>query len=169
MTTPEAMIEPLGFIASEIELNTMRTAERPKVALDEFWIKCAGNVDKARELIRIYYMRVVYANYYFTSITEGWRSERGMIYVIYGPPDKVYKSADGESWGYRKPVMRSSWGTRYKVEDEYLYFTFRKKESVFTDNDYYLSRNETLVTLWEQAVASWRKGIVFRLDNPEEI
>jgi GWxTD domain-containing protein len=169
MNTPEEMIEPLAYLAGEDELNSMRTAPRPKVALDEFWIKCGGNVEKSRELIRIYYTRVFYANYYFTSYKEGWRSDRGMIYLIYGPPDKVYKTTDGENWGYRKPVIKSSWGTRYRVKEEYLFFTFRKKQNVFSDNDFYISRSETLVTFWEQAVASWRKGIVFRLDNPEEI
>lgn len=169
MTTPEAMIEPLAYLATDIELENMRKAERPKMALDEFWIKCGGNVERARELIRIYYTRVVYANYYFTSYKEGWRTERGMIYLIYGPPDKVYKGPDGESWGYRKPVIKSSWGTRYKVKEEYLYFTFKKKSEIFSDNDYFISRSETLVTFWEQAVASWKKGIVFRLDNPEGI
>jgi GWxTD domain-containing protein len=169
MTKPETMIEPLTYLATENELNDMRTALKPKVALDEFWIKCGGNVEKARELIRIYYTRVLYANYYFTSYKEGWRTERGMTYIIYGPPDKVYKNSEGESWGYRKPVLKSSWGTRYKVQEDYLYFNFKKKESTFSDNDYFLSRNENLITFWEQAVAAWKKGIVFRLDNPEEI
>ena len=77
-----------------------------------------GNIDKARELIRIYYTRILYSNYYFTSYKEGWRTERGMIYTIYGPPDKVYKTSDGESWGYRKPVLRSSWGGRVHVAGE---------------------------------------------------
>jgi GWxTD domain-containing protein len=162
------MIEPLAYLATEDELNSMRSALRPKTALDDFWIKCGGNVDKARELIRIYYTRVVYANYYFTSYKEGWRTERGMIYLIYGPPDKVYKTPEGESWGYRKPVIKSSWGYRYRVKEEYLFFNFKKKESIFSDNDYYLSRSESLITLWDQAVACWKKGIVFRLDNPEE-
>jgi GWxTD domain-containing protein len=168
LTTPEVMIEPLVYIASETEMKTMHEADRSKLALDNFWIKCGGNIEKARELIRIYYTRVYYANQYFTSFTEGWRTDRGMIYIIYGPPDKVYKSSDGESWGYLKPVIKSSWGPRYRVKDEYLFFIFRKRNSIFTDNDFYLSRSETLVTLWDQAVASWRKGIVFRLDNPEE-
>jgi GWxTD domain-containing protein len=168
MNTPEAMIEPLVYLTTPDELDQMRSAPRPKVALDEFWIRCAKNVDKARELIRIYYTRVQYANYYFSSYEEGWRTERGMIYLIYGPPDKVYKSTEGESWGYRKPVVRSSWGSRYTVKEEYLYFNFKKKESIFSNNDYYLSRSETLVSFWDQAVACWKKGIVFRLDNPEE-
>jgi GWxTD domain-containing protein len=168
LTTPEVMIEPLAYLATENALDSMRSAARPKTALDDFWIKCGGNVEKSRELIRIYYTRVMYANYYFSSYKEGWRTERGMIYLLYGPPDKVYKTPEGESWGYRKPVIKSSWGYRYRVKEDYLFFIFKKKESIFSDNDYYLSRSESLITLWEQAVTSWKKGIVFRLDNPEE-
>ena len=169
MTQPEEMIEPLGYLASPAEVEGLRSAVKPKVALDDFWISCGGNIDRARELIRIYYTRALYSNYYFTSYKEGWRSERGMIYIIYGPPDKVYKSNDEESWGYKKPRVKSRWGGRFSVKEEYMYFNFKKRENNFSDNDYYLSRSETLVTLWDQAIASWRKGIVFRLDNPEDI
>jgi GWxTD domain-containing protein len=167
MRSPDVMIEPLAYLASKEELDTMRFALRQKMALDDFWIKMGGNVDKARELIRIYYMRVLYTNFYFSSYKEGWRSERGMIYIIYGPPDKVYKSAEGENWGYSKPVIKSSWGGRYSVTEDYLFFNFKKDDNLYSDNDYYLSRNETLVTYWDKAIASWRKGVVFRLDNPE--
>jgi GWxTD domain-containing protein len=167
MRTPEVMIEPLAYLASPDEMDSLRYAVKKKLALDAFWIKVGGNVDKARELIRIYYTRALYTNFYFTSYKEGWRTERGMIYIIYGPPDKVYKTIDGENWGYRKPVVKSSWGGNYSVKEEYLFFNFKKSESIYSDNDYYLARNETLVTYWDKAVASWRKGIVFRLDNPE--
>jgi GWxTD domain-containing protein len=169
MTSPETMIEPLGYLASRDEIASLRSAIKPKAALDDIWIKYGGNVEKARELIRIYYTRVLYSNYYFTSYKEGWRSERGMIYIIYGPPDKVYKTSDGESWGYRKPVIKSSWGGRYTMSDDYLFFNFKMRKSPFSDNDYYLSRSETLVTYWDQAVLSWRNGTVYRLDNPEDI
>jgi GWxTD domain-containing protein len=169
VTTPEKMIEPLIYLTSQDELAELKSAAKPKAALDDFWIKCGGNVDKARELIRIFYTRVLYSNYYFTSYKDGWRSERGMIYIIYGPPDKVYKTADGESWGYKKPVIKSKWGGRYTVTDSYLFFNFKKRENIFSDNDFYLSRSETLVTFWDKAITSWRKGIVFRLDNPKGI
>jgi GWxTD domain-containing protein len=169
MNSPREMIEPLAYLATADKMEEMRSAPRPKVALDDFWISCAKNVDKARELIRIYYTRVEYADYYFSSYKEGWRTERGMIYIMYGPPDKLYKNSEGESWGYRKPIIKSSWGTRYTVKEDYLYFNFRKKNSIFSDNDYYLQRSENPVTFWDQAVNSWKKGIVFRLDNPEEI
>jgi GWxTD domain-containing protein len=169
VTTPEKMIEPLVFLASQDEMTDLKTAAKPKAALDDFWIKCGGNVDKARELIRIFYTRVLYSNYYFTSYKEGWRTERGMVYIIYGPPDKVYKTSEGEAWGYKKPVIKSKWGGRFAVTDSYLYFNFKKRENVFSDNDFYLSRSETLVTYWDKAIEKWRKGIVFRLDNPKGI
>jgi GWxTD domain-containing protein len=169
MTSPEVMIDPLVYLASRDEIDELKSSIKPKVALDDFWIKCGGNVDKARELIRIYYTRVLFSNVYFTSYKEGWRSERGMIYIIYGPPDKVYKTSEGESWGYKKPNVKSAWGSRYSKEDDYLFFNFKLRDSRFTENDFYLSRSETLVTFWDKAIASWRKGVVFRLDNPEDI
>jgi GWxTD domain-containing protein len=169
MTSADVMIAPLAYLASANEITELSSALKPKVALDEFWIKCGGNVEKARELIRIYYTRVLFSNYYFTSYSEGWRTERGMIYIVYGPPDKLYKTDDGESWGYKKPRVKSKWGNRYKVSEDYLYFNFKKRKNIFSDNDFYLSRSESLITFWDKAVASWRKGVVFRLDNPEGI
>ena len=169
MTKPEAMMQPLVYLTSLSELNELTSSIKPKVALDEFWIKCGGNIEKARELIRIYYTRVLYSNIYFTSYKEGWRTERGMIYIIYGPPDKVYKTIEGENWGYKKPKVESKWGSRYGSKEDYLFFNFKKKNNKFSDNDYFLSRNESLVTFWDKAVASWRKGVVFRLDNPEDL
>jgi GWxTD domain-containing protein len=168
MTAPEEMIGPLAYLNNEDEMNTLRSGIKPKVALDNFWLGCGGNIDKARELIRIYYTRVLYSNYYFTSFKEGWRTERGMIYIIYGPPDKIYKSYNEESWGYRKPVVKSRWGARFDIKEEYLFFNFKRNENKFSENEYYLSRNETAVTYWDKAVLAWRKGIVFRLDNPSD-
>jgi GWxTD domain-containing protein len=169
MTTPVDMIEPLAYLASEDEMAAMRSSIKPKLALDDFWVKCGGNIEKSRELIRIYYTRALYANYYFSSYREGWRTDRGMIFMIYGPPDKVYKSAEEESWGYRKSEVKSSWGTRYHVKEDYLFFNFKKRDNRFSDNDYSLNRSETVVSYWDRAVSSWRKGIVFRLDNPADI
>jgi GWxTD domain-containing protein len=168
MTTPEEMFEPLAYISSEDELAALRSSIKPKVALDDFWISCGGNIEKARELIRIYYTRALYANYYFTSYKEGWRTDRGMIYLLYGPPDKVYKSSEDESWGYRKSEIKTTWGTRTQVKEDYLFFHFKKRDSRFSDNDYSLSRSETVASYWDKAVLNWRKGIVFRLDNPSD-
>ncbi len=39
------------------------------------------------ELMNEYYYRVYVANQRFSGQREGWRSDRGMIYIIYGEPD----------------------------------------------------------------------------------
>jgi len=169
MSEPETMIDPLIYLTNENEIEEMKKNDRVKVALDEFWLEITGNIERSRELIRIYFNRVLYANYFFTSHKEGWRTDRGMIYIIYGPPDKVYKTPGGERWGYLKKQVKRGWGIRYKVEDEYLYFSFRQRENPFTTNDYTLLRSESVTSYWDEAIRAWRSGIVFRLDNPTGI
>lgn len=169
MIRPETMIPPLGYIATREEMDSMLTAAKPKVALDAFWLRRNESIERSKELIRIYYNRTLFANYYFTSYKEGWLTDRGMIFIIYGPPDKVYKNPEGESWGYKKPLEKSRWGTRYTMEEKYLWFNFRKQKNKFTENDYTLNRASTPVSYWDVAVARWREGKVFRLDNPEEL
>jgi len=169
MTSPETMIPPLAYLATPQELEEMLTAEKPKLALDKFWFDRTGSIERSKELIRIWYNRTLFANYYFSSYKAGWLTDRGMIYIMYGPPDKVYKNAEGESWGYKKPPVKSRWGSRYTMEDQYLWFNYRKQKSVFSENDFVLNRAGTPVSYWDIAVARWREGKVFRLDNPEEL
>ncbi|MEA1887695.1 MAG: GWxTD domain-containing protein [Bacteroidota bacterium] len=169
MTEPETMIDPIIYLTNENKIEEIKNSDRLKVALDKFWLDITGNIERSRELIRIYYNRVLYANYFFTSHKEGWRTDRGMMYIIYGPPDKVYKTPEGERWGYLKRQVKKGWGIRYKIEDEYLYFTFRKRENPFSTNDYVLIRSESVTSYWDEAIRTWRSGIVFRLDNPRGI
>ncbi len=169
MARPETMIPPLAYIATPQEMEEMMTAAKPKLALDKFWLDRTGSIERSKELIKIYYNRTLFANYYFTSYKAGWLTDRGMIYVLYGPPDKVYKNAQGESWGYARPKTKSRWGARHTTEDRYLWFNFRKQESLFSDNDFVLNRAGTPVSYWDLAVARWRQGIVFRLDNPGDL
>ena len=169
MSSPETMIPPLSYLATPLEMEAMMTAEKPKLALDQFWLDRTGSIERSKELIRIYYNRTLFANYYFSSYKAGWLTDRGMIYIIYGPPDKVYKNSEGESWGYRKPPVKSRWGSRYTFEEEYLWFNFRKQKNIFSDNDFALNRASTPVSYWDVAVARWREGKVFRLDNPQEL
>lgn len=169
MTSPETMIPPLAYLATPLEMDSLLNAEKPKLALDQFWLDRTGSIERSKELIRIYYNRTLFSNYYFSSYKAGWLTDRGMIYIIYGPPDKVYKNAEGESWGYRMPPVKSKWGSRYTYEEEYLWFNFRKQKNTFSDNDFVLNRASTPVSYWDMAVARWRGGQVFRLDNPGDL
>ena len=58
------------------------------------------------ELMEQYYSRVRYVNEHFTSFTPGWRTDMGMIYILFGPPDdieRIFMSSDrnaNQTWHY---------------------------------------------------------------------
>jgi GWxTD domain-containing protein len=84
-SSPNVLIETLAYIATPAEIRSMTAHDNAKIAVDEFWLARSNNIERSRELLRIYYNRVRFANHYFTSFKEGWRSDRGMIYIMYGP------------------------------------------------------------------------------------
>ena len=64
--------------------------EEKKGFFTETWEKLDPSPDSERnELMNEYYYRVQTANRRFSGQREGWRSDRGMIYIIYGEPDAV--------------------------------------------------------------------------------
>ena len=95
------MVLPLQYIVSAKEYQKLTHVTNQKLALDKFWLSLAkGDEEKARQLIRIFYTRVMFANNYFLSYSEGWKTDRGMIYIIYGPPKIIQKNFKKEKWIY---------------------------------------------------------------------
>ena len=39
-----------------------------------------------------YFYRVAYSNENFNSWGQGWETDMGMIYILFGPPDEVQRS-----------------------------------------------------------------------------
>lgn len=145
------LVPPLRYITSNEEYDHIIHAKDTKQAIDDFWLNIAGNnKEKAKSLIRIYYNRVQDANKFFSSYLEGWKTDRGMIYIIYGPPNVVYRNSTGESWTYGEDRNFMS-----------LQFTFQKTSNPFTDNDFTLDRSPQFRNAWYNAVDIWREGRVY--------
>jgi GWxTD domain-containing protein len=153
LTEASLLIEPLRYLTTRREYEELRSASDKKKAVDDFWLKLSGNPDRGRQLIRKYYSRVEEANRLFTSYLEGWKSDRGLIYIIFGQPNFVYRTAAGESWVYGEPRNALS-----------VTFNFAKVKNPFSDNDYSLNRSLTYENVWFTAVETWRQGRVFN-DN----
>ena len=82
------------------------------------------------ELMEEYYIRVNYVNEYFNmSWKEGWETDFGMIYILFGPPDEIQRSN-----------VNSSNASAYQV----WYYNRINKQFVFKDQngfgDYRLDR-----------------------------
>ncbi len=48
-----------------------------------------------------HYRRIAYANQRFSSSTPGWKTDRGRIYIQFGPPDELEAHPDRQQWLYR--------------------------------------------------------------------
>jgi GWxTD domain-containing protein len=145
------MIKSLRFITTKQEYDELLSASNIKFALDKYWLKCASNnKDKARLLIKTYYSRIEKCNNYFSSYDEGWKTDRGLVFLIFGAPNSVSRDTYAETWVYgdESNAMRQ------------VKFIYTKVENPFSDNDYVLNRSESYKELWYRNVDSWRMGRV---------
>ena len=140
----------IRYICSRNEYRKIKDSTYPKKELDDFWIETAGSKEKAKELIAIYYNRVREANVYFSSLTEGWRTDRGLIHIVFGNPNKVIKDGEDELWIYGEESNLNS-----------MTFRFVKQNSIYSDNHFILERNPMFKPGWDRAVSSWRNGRIF--------
>jgi len=146
VTLHSQMLDALRYITSSKEFQQLTAYKIPKQAVDSFWIANTGRSDLATELIRKYYMRVETANKLYTSFTDGWKTDRGMIFIIMGKPSGVFRSFSQEVWIYGE-----------NDDPGALRFYFNKAQNPFTDNDYVLNRNPYYKSVWYQNVQLWRR------------
>ena len=145
---------PLRYLTTRREYDELSEAfnnppELKKLA-DEFWLNRSGSVERSKILLQAYYNRVQEANIFFSSYLEGWKTDRGIIYVIYGPPNRVFRSSEGENWIYGDQNSSLSY-----------YFTFTKVNNPFSDNDYAMERLNSYRYGWGQAIEAWRNGHIY--------
>lgn len=153
IASTEDMVGPLAYLASSQEFNDLVNQTNLKLAVDNFWLQAGGNVNTSRELIRVYYNRVFFANYFFTSYKEGWKTDRGMMFIVYGPPNILTKQGNTEIWVYYRKKSR-----------EPLQFTFSRHDNPYSQNDFLLERN-FVNSLWTLAVRDWRSGKIFYTES----
>jgi GWxTD domain-containing protein len=149
----DEMVPPLRYITSKEEFTELTSSTNKKLAVEKFWINCTGNTDRAKEVIRKYYNRVQDANRYFSSYLEGWKTDRGMVYLIYGAPNVIYRTANSETWIYGEENNLNS-----------VQYLFSKVNNPFTDNDYGLERSAMYKQSWYVAVDIWRQGRTYLQD-----
>lgn len=154
LTRARDMVECLRFITRKKEYERLLESENLKRSLDKFWLQRAGSPERGKVLIREYYGRVQRANQFFTTYKEGWQTDRGLIFIIYGEPDQVIKTGTAEHWSYVGTPSRPA-----------IQFSFYRKPSPFTYNHYVLNRDMNYEAAWHQAVFEWRQGQIRNLSR----
>lgn len=143
------LVEALRYITKSEEFESMIRADDSKAAVDSFWMKRAGSFDRGKVLVKEFYGRVQRANQFFTTYKEGWKTDRGVVLVIYGEPDIVYKSVQSEQWIYESTATQDR-----------ISFTFERNPNSFTQSEPRLIRSAYYEDSWHRSVYEWRKGLV---------
>lgn len=136
---------PLIYICTRDEISRLTLAKNNKKAFDRIILSITEDTDRARTLIKNYFRRVELANTYFTSYKEGWKTDRGMIYIIFGMPEEVFKFSDREVWNYKNDNFK-------------ITFTFSKSSSIFDPENYVLIREKRFRETWLETVDLWRNA-----------
>lgn len=80
-------------------------AERERF-IELFWLqRDPTSSTVVNEFKEEHYRRIAYANERFTASVPGWKTDRGRIYIIYGPPDEIESHPSGGN--YRTPDGRT--------------------------------------------------------------
>lgn len=137
----------LRYLNPQWEFDDLMAMD-PEKAVNEFWYFKSRKPERSEDMMRNYYGRAQRANELFTSYKEGWKTDRGMIFMVYGPPDKVFKFKDREIWEYGYDTYYSG-----------LRFEFSKVENIFTKNDFRLYRQAHFEPSWMGIVNNWRTDI----------
>lgn len=147
-TKLESLIKPLVYISTTEEIKMLTKSTEPKKAFDRYWLKHGGNANDGKRLIKVYYDRVEEANQKFTGYKEGWKTDMGMIYIIFGQPTYVYRNGEQEQWIYEKTEGMSQ-----------VKFTFVKIANLYSNNHFELIRYPEYEEFWYKKVDLWRKGV----------
>jgi GWxTD domain-containing protein len=116
--------------------------------IEQFWLRRDPTPDTPEnEFKEEHYRRIAYANEHFASGIPGWRTDRGRIYVVFGPADEVDSHPSGGS--YERPMDEGGGETStYPFEDwRYRYIEGIGNEVIieFVDqcmcNEYKISLN----------------------------
>jgi GWxTD domain-containing protein len=98
--------EEAVYIISDGERRAFRQlttdAEREKF-IEQFWLRRDPTPDTVENEYREeHYRRIAYANENFASGVPGWKTDRGMIYIKFGPPDEREEHRSGGA--YKRPI-----------------------------------------------------------------
>ncbi len=143
----EEMVDMVTYISTRKEHEELRAAQDKKKALDTYWISMTRNADTAKELIKEYFRQVEFANILFTDFKEGWKTDKGMVYIVMGPPQEVNFYLDREVWSYG--------GTN---ESSRIRFTFARVKNILSPHYYTLNRSRAYQPVWFKNISLWRSG-----------
>jgi len=154
----QEMAEPLQYIMRESEFKNLMSISDPdslKEAIDRFWLSNIQDMSVARSTINLYYERVEEANKQFSSFKEGWKTDTGKVYILFGPPLYIQRAPNRMRWFY----------THLRETSRYT-FSFERDKSpneAFPFSHYILDRNSRNYGIQHRQKQLWRSGRILTI------
>lgn len=151
--TPRELAAPLVYLMKDKDHEKMMAIQSDdslKAAIDRFWLENIQNAALAKNVISLYYQRVEEANKLFSNFKEGWKTDRGMIYILFGPPLDTYQRLRTVRWSYK-----------FNEEDpEYTYYfrSSKTKTDFYPFDHYVLQRNNMYFRIEYRIRELWLSG-----------
>ncbi|HZI19081.1 MAG TPA: GWxTD domain-containing protein [Pyrinomonadaceae bacterium] len=105
--------EDVSYIITDDERKAYRklqTDEEREQFIEQFWRRRDPDPDtEVNEYLEEHYERIAYANQHFASGIPGWKSDRGRIYIMFGPPHERETHPTGGS--YERPSYHGGGST----------------------------------------------------------
>lgn len=159
LKTPKELAAPLYYLMTKKEYEQLLLIEDDnelKKEIDRFWLKNIKNSRKAQNVILLYYQRVEEANKQFSNFKEGWKTDMGMIYILFGPPWYVMSSLDKTQWAYSYNFN--------EFETNFYFYSPKLNTKYFPFDSHILVRNQQYFNIQYQQVQKWLTGSIVR-DN----
>lgn len=157
LRTPRELAQPLIYLMKEKNYESMMAIQDQdslKKAIDEFWLRKIGSKVEARQVLEKYYHRVEEANKQFSNFKEGWKTDPGMIYILFGPPWYVQNTLGEMEWNYS--YNREEFGRTFFFEQPKLNSEF------YPFNHFLLQRDNSLYSLEYQQRQLWLSGLILK-------
>src|SRR5499425_2217381 len=88
----------------------LETNEEREQFIEQFWLRRSSNPDLPdNDFKEEHYRRIAYANEHFASGIPGWRTDRGRMYIMWGPADEVESHPTGGT--YDRPMEEGGGST----------------------------------------------------------
>jgi len=112
--------EDVVYIITDEErkaFKNLQTDEERESFVEQFWLRRDPTPDtEENEFKEEHYRRIAYANDHYASGIPGWKTDRGRIYIVYGPPDEIESHPAGGT--YERPMEEGGGETStYPFED----------------------------------------------------
>ena len=115
--------EDVAYIISDDERKLflkLQTNEEREEFIESFWQRRNPDQDSPENAFKEeHYRRIAYANEHFSSGMQGWRSDRGRMYIVWGPPTSQESHTSGEN--YQRPMSDGGGNTKTYAWEKWNY------------------------------------------------